>query len=44
MKWLRVIIGRWKANHYRTKQANDAFRTYDENQATLESGGTLWDH
>ena len=44
MKWVLTIIGRWKANHYRTKRADYLFRTYDDNEATLENGGTLWDH
>ena len=41
MKRLRAIIGRWRAQRIRTKRGNDLFRTYDENQATLEGGGTL---
>ena len=44
MKWLRAIIGHWRANRYRTKQADDAFRTYDQNLSVLENGGTLWVH
>lgn len=43
-RWIHNLIGRWKVNRYRTEQVDYLFRTYDENQAILENGGTLWGH
>ena len=41
-RWIHNLIGRWKQNRIRTKQARDAFRTYEQNQVTLEEGGTVY--
>lgn len=43
-RWLHDILGRWQARRIRTREIQENYRTYDRNRATLENGGTLWDH